>query len=325
VTRPQPEPTRITVCLPTRNRGASITPTLESLTRLDHDSFDVVVVDQSTDDRSWQAFCETAGDDKRFTCVRSKSVGKSAACNIAVDHAQGTIIAFTDDDCTAPFDWLSRTERAFADNPGVAMICGGVRAAAHDPTHGAIPAFTPPRTRLHHSRWLRYQARGMGANFAFQAGPLREEGPFDEVLGSGGPLRAGDDRDKLYRMLGAGFGVLDLPEPAVTHYGLRTWGAELRGLSWNAAMSEGVICMKFLRMGDPTILPTLLVHLLGRTVNWRNVIRLQRPTGFGRSLAFVRGMLASFRYPIDRASRIYIPRRRTSAVSRGRWPKAPSP
>ena len=159
---------RVSVCIPTRNRGSSIIPALASLMNLDHDSFEVVVVDQSSDDRSHLAFLQTVGDDPRFTWLRSATAGKSAACNVALSHARGAITAFTDDDCEAPRDWLTAIEEAFTEHPGVAMVCGGVTAAAHDPARGAIPTFTPERTRLLRSPWLAFRANGIGANVSFR-------------------------------------------------------------------------------------------------------------------------------------------------------------
>jgi glycosyltransferase involved in cell wall biosynthesis len=135
----------VSVCLPTRDRGVRIAPTLASLRRLDHGSYEVVVVDQSTDDRSGLAFRETVGDDPRFSWIPSTSIGRSAACNIALGRARGAIVAFTDDDCLVPPDWLSGIERALANDPRIAAICGG------DATRGMIPVFLPLSQRVHRS------------------------------------------------------------------------------------------------------------------------------------------------------------------------------
>ena len=291
--------------MPTRNRGATIAAAFESLKRLDHDSYEVVVVDQSTDDLTRLVFEETVGDDHRFARIPSTRVGKSAACNVALAAARGAIVAFTDDDCEAPRDWLSGIERAFASHPKVAMICGGVRAAAHDPAVGAIPTFLPRHTRLLRSPWLAFRAQGIGANLAFRTAELRRAGAFDEVLGAGAVLRAGEDGDIAYRLLRAGHGILELPEPAVLHSGLRTWGKELRELAWDAAFSEGATYMKHLRLGDPVIVPTFIIRGLFGMVAWRNLLLLRRPTGLGRLAAFARGARTSFRFPIDAQSRRY--------------------
>jgi glycosyltransferase involved in cell wall biosynthesis len=291
--------------MPTRNRGATVTAALESLRRLEHDSFEVVVVDQSTDDLTRLAFTEIVGDDPRFALIPSATVGKSAACNVGLAAARGAIVAFTDDDCEAPTDWLSGIEQAFASHPTVAMICGGVRAIAHDPSVGAIPAFLPRRARLLRSPWLAFRAQGIGANLAFRAAELRQAGAFDEVLGAGAMLRAGEDGDIAYRFLRAGHGILELPDPAVLHSGLRTWGRELRDLAWDSAYSEGATYMKHLRLGDPVILPTFVIRGAFGMVAWRNLLLLRRPTGLGRLAAFARGARTSFRFPIDAGSRRY--------------------
>ncbi len=295
--------------MPTRNRGATIGPALESLRRQDHDSYEVVVVDQSTDDLTRLAFDATVGDDPRFALIPSTTVGKSAACNVGLAAVRGAIVAFTDDDCEAPPDWLSGIERGFASHSDVGMICGGVRAAPHDPAVGAIPTFVPHHTRLIHSPWLAFKALGIGANLAFRTAALRDAGAFDEVLGAGATLRSGEDGDIMYRFLRAGHGILELPEPAVLHFGLRTWGRELQELARDAAFSEGAIYMKHLRLGDPVVLPTFLVRGLFGMVSWRNLLLLRQPTGLGRLAAFARGARASFQFSIDSGSRRYGGRR----------------
>jgi len=296
--------------VPTRNRGATIDAALESLKRQDHDSYEVIVVDQSTDDLTRLAFEKIVGDDPRFALIPSTTVGKSVACNVGLAAVRGGIVAFTDDDCEAPRDWLDGIERGFASHPEVAMICGGVRAAPHDPAVGAIPAFVPHHMRLLHSPWLAFRAQGIGANLAFRTAALRGAGAFDAVHGAGAMLRSGEDGDIAYRFLRAGHGILELPDPAVLHSGLRTWGKELQELAWDAAFSEGAIYMKHLRLGDPVVLPTFIVRGLVGMVSWRNLLRLRQPTGLGRLAAFARGARASFRFSIDADSRRYSGPRR---------------
>jgi glycosyltransferase involved in cell wall biosynthesis len=150
---------RVSVCVATRNRGARIAPLLESLRRLDHDSFEVVIVDQSTDDATRQAYLASVDADPRFSYTATHTVGKSVACNIAVARARGIILAFTDDDCVARSDWLDGIERAFAKDPEVGGIFGGVVAAEYDPRLGHIPVFMPDRARLYRSRWMFHRAR----------------------------------------------------------------------------------------------------------------------------------------------------------------------
>jgi glycosyltransferase involved in cell wall biosynthesis len=277
--------------------------TLESLQNLAHDSFEVVVVDQSSDHESARVYDATVGGDSRFSYVRSATIGKSVACNLAIVRSRSAVLAFTDDDCTVPADWLSAMERELERRPAVAAICGGLRAAPHDPAAGYIPSHVSSRPRLHRSPWSRFGCAG--ANLIVRRPAICRVRGFDELLGPGAPLRAGEDPDIVYRLLRAGYAVLELPEPAVVHCGIRAPGDETRELLHGYAMSWGALWMKHLRLGDAAALPSLITSWL-RVVHWSNVIRLQRPTGLGTFAAFAAGMLSSFQHPIDRASRSYI-------------------
>lgn len=298
---------RVAVCVATRGRGAAIAPTLESLARLDHDSFRVIIVDQGPDERARVAYVTSVGADPRFTYMRSDTVGSSIARNVAIDLAISPILAFTDDDCVVPRDWLTLIEGTFRDHPDVWMLCGAVIPGEHDALAGAIPAFTPRHARKITSAWVKYRTRGIGANLAVRRAGLATVGGFDEVLGAGGPLKSCEDGDMVYRFLRLGLAVLEVPVPAVIHNGFRTW-PELRTLSRGALMACGADCMKHLRLGDPAILPTLLFLWLFRTIRWSNVFHLRRPVGAALFIEFARGMVVSFRYGVDRQSRTYVPR-----------------
>jgi len=306
---------RISVCVPTRNRGSAIAPTLRSLARLQHGDFHVLVVDQSVDAITKETFREVVGSDRRFTYLPTETVGASVARNVATERAEGAIIIFTDDDCVVPPDWLGEIERAFGEHPEAGMICGTVSAGEHDTRLGSVPAFMPSRTRLFRSPWTKYRARGIGANFAFRAAALHLVGDFDVMLGAGAPLKSCEDGDMVYRFLRAGEAVLDRPESAVVHNGFRTW-SEGRTLGRDALMACGATCMKHLRLGDLAIVPTLGFLWFRRTIRWGNLLRLRRPFGVALFFEFARGMIISFRYPVDRATRCYrAPSGGTAALS----------
>jgi glycosyltransferase involved in cell wall biosynthesis len=314
MTREGESAVRVTVCLATRNRGEAIGPTLASLLELDHESFEVVIVDQSEGDTAVRTFRRLVGTDDRFTFLQSDTVGLSVARNIATAVAHGEILAFTDDDCVVPKDWLGAIEELFTEHPEVMMICGAVLAGDHDPAAGAIPTFTPSRFQTLRSPWTKFKTRGIGANLAVRATALRRVGPFDEVLGAGGALKSCEDGDMEYRFLRAGLPILDAPHPAVVHSGFRTW-AELRPLSRGALMACGATCMKHLRLHDPAILPTLVYLWLARTVRWNNAVRFRRPIGASLFYEFARGMIVSFRYRVDPRTGTYVMEPKTAGLT----------
>ncbi len=295
----------VTVCVCTRNRGSSIVTTLRSLAASSYEDFDVVVVDQSVADDTAQAVQETVADDARFRYVRSLTVGVAVARNIAIAQAAGPIIAFTDDDCEAPPEWLSALVEAFRQHPQVGEVCGVVQSIPYDPEAGHIPVFLLRRRQKITSPWAFWRAGGISANMAFRQEALQAAGPFDELLGPGGPLYAGEDRDMTYRILKAGYQVVNVPEAVVIHSGFRSWKDGGKLLVRHAYFGLGAIFMKHIRVGDMAIVPTIMNVWLFHCISWRKLLLLRRGSGLPNLVYYGRGFRASFHYPINRLQRCY--------------------
>lgn len=293
----------ITVCICTRDRGASIALTLDSLAASSYDDFDVVIVDQSAADDTAQAVASATMGDSRFRYLRTASVGLCAARNIAVEQATGPLLAFTDDDCEVSPDWLQLLARHFATQPQVGEICGAVLAGSHDPGQGYVPNFSVRESFLVSSPWMKWRCKGMGANMAFRLDALREIGPFDEMLGPGAAMYMADDYDITYRMLRAGYAVLCVSDASVIHHGFRAW-ADASILKRRSGYATAAAHMKQLRVGDIAILPTLFYDWL-HVVSLPRLLLMRRHSGVGYAWWYVKGAVASWRYPVDRMSRLY--------------------
>ncbi|HEY7349036.1 MAG TPA: glycosyltransferase family A protein [Ktedonobacterales bacterium] len=298
----------VTVCICTRNRGSAIAATLRSLAASSYKDFDAVIVDQSAAEDTEQAVHEVTAGDARFSYWRSQTAGLSVARNIALAHARGPIIAFTDDDCDVSPDWLALLVEYFRAYPDVGEICGEVRAISYDPAAGHIPAFVVRSQERISSPWAFRRARGIGANMAFRQESLRAVGPFDELLGAGAPLYSYEDGDMTYRILKAGYSVLNAPDAYVVHSGFRSWDGGGRALMYHAYLAAGALYMKYLRLGDLTILPTIAHQWLGDCISWKKLLMLRRGSGLANFLYCARGMRVSFQYQIDRRRRLYLPR-----------------
>jgi glycosyltransferase involved in cell wall biosynthesis len=293
----------VTVCICTRDRGESIGSTIRSLGASTHRDFDVVVVDQSATGNTEVAVRALMLAQDGLTYVRASLSGLSRARNTALEHARGPIVAFTDDDCEVDADWLHHLVTAFSQYPRVGQICGEVIPGPHDPLTGFIPDYRIPARRLLASPWLKWREGGIGANMAFRLDCLRDTGPFDSVLGAGGPLHSCEDGDMTYRLLRCGYHVLQLPEAVVIHHGFRTW-AEGQRLMERTGMGVGAAYMKQVRLHDVAILPTLLVEWM-RCISWIRLLTLRRRSGLRRFIGYMKGMVASFRYSIDARTRVY--------------------
>src|SRR5436190_11746326 len=93
----------------TRNRPGSIGQAVASVLANDHPDFELVVIDQSTDNLTETAL-QAHADDPRLKYFHVERAGLSAAYNLGISLALAPTVAFTDDDCLAPANWLRSVE-----------------------------------------------------------------------------------------------------------------------------------------------------------------------------------------------------------------------
>ena len=96
----------VSVIIPTYNRGSALEVCLSAVTALDDSDYEVIVVDDGSTDGTEERVRT------RFPGVRffrlEENQGPAAARNRGLREAAGGILAFTDDDCVPPRDWLRR-------------------------------------------------------------------------------------------------------------------------------------------------------------------------------------------------------------------------
>ncbi len=293
----------VTVGICTRNRGDSITCTLTSILNSDYSDFDVVIVDQSMTDETAEAVRRMASDDPRVTYIHSPSTGKSVANNLIIERATGPLLALTDDDCEVSATWLPSIVAHFQENPDVGQVHGAVYKGPHDATQGFIPDAPIRDVRRIKGAWSKWRDIGIGANVAFRLSAVRAVGPYDTMLGPGSTLYTGEDLDMAYRMLKAGYTVLNVADASVVHHGFRSW-AEGQGHMRRTGKALGALYMKHLRLGDAAVLPTFIYEWL-RCISWPRLLTLRPRTGLGRFAGFTLGCVISFQYDIDRRWRVY--------------------
>jgi len=111
---------RLSVIIPNRNGADTVGLCLEALFRSEHDSFEVIVVDDASIDNSVEII-------EKFPCrlVRLENhAGASAARNIGAQYGRGALLFFIDADCLVYEDTLCRAEKA-AEKLGENAVIGG--------------------------------------------------------------------------------------------------------------------------------------------------------------------------------------------------------
>lgn len=173
---------RVSVIIRSYNRLPALCELVEALLAQRHDSFEIVVVDQSTE-RPPEAEGRLAAlaADPRLRRLRFPPLGGARARNTGVMHMRGQIAVFIDDD-DAPVgvDFLANIERPFQEDPAcVGVTCRHVWG--DDPPLGAVYRWLAPRLAMRFSAVL-----GLPDNFARYDRPLRGR---HYVHGTGGAYR----------------------------------------------------------------------------------------------------------------------------------------
>ena len=238
----------VTVVVPTRNRGDLITDTLRSLLALDHSRFAVLVVDQSTDDRTRRAVLAAAQGDRRIRLQPTDTVGSSAARNLGAQVAGTDIVAYTDDDCIVEPDWLTAMVREFH-NHEIAAAYGRLVPYGFQGRSGTEVGFKAAGERAEYSGRTPPWYIGHGGNMAFRRSDLLDAGGFDPLLGAGGLFGACEDPDIAYRLLTRGRKVTYTAAAVAYHKHWKDWRSQRR-MERAYGVGAGAQFAKYVRSGD---------------------------------------------------------------------------
>ncbi|MDQ6674582.1 MAG: glycosyltransferase family 2 protein [Chloroflexota bacterium] len=289
----------------TRNRPDLIGAAVRSVLANTYASFDLLVIDQSDDDRTGTVVQDLTHAHSNLRYIHSTTPGLSKAYNTGIRSTTGAILAFTDDDCVAPPDWIESIVLAFESAQDADMLYGQVlRPAALEDSIEVLPMleFSEPRQ---FSRKDGFKIYGMGANFAARRRLFDRVGLFDEVLGGGAPLRSSQDFDLQYRAYRGGATVLLSPAVKVDHYGVRNdeqWPRTLR----EYGIGEGAFYLKHVRCGDLLAFRLMLWRIGGLLI--RDFAKVMVGRRFVWYLPFYfEGLRLSRGYAVDRLRRIYRP------------------
>ena len=164
--------------------------------------------------------------------------------------ARSPIIAFTDDDCRVPSDWLKNILMMFLNDPDLSLLFGAVVLRPEDRS-GFAAAFAPAGVReLQHRLPDMRLPWGIGANMAIRRNAFDLIGTFDPFLGAGAVFFAGEEIDMIIRALTAGLKVVETPHFFVLHLGVRR-GRDASRLMRQYGMGFGATFSKHVRLRTP--------------------------------------------------------------------------
>jgi len=250
----------VSVVIATRDRADQVL-TAGSILVEEGLALELVIVDQSDDDRSAEALARLSHD-TRVRYLRMSGRGCSSGRNLGIREARSRIVLVTDDDCDLHPGSLRKLIEAFAQDPRIGIVFGSVLAAPHDPKTSFVVSGRQEERRLVRSLWSKHRLEGLSACMGVRRGVWETLHGFDETLGVGGRLKSGGETDFALRALLAGFWILGTPAIAVTHRGSRPIG-ERRVTIQRYWYGTGAMFAKLIKQGHGSAAMHLL-HLAFR-------------------------------------------------------------
>lgn len=180
------------------------------------DNYEVVIVDDGSTDGTREFL--NGLFNKNLHVLLQNHGGPAKARNLGVQNATGTYLAFTDDDCLVPRDWLAKLKEGFEKWPEAGAVGGYLEAPPEVlnkklaaklesvETHGVYNAGNSEYLGGFES------PTGGSNNIAYQKKVFDSLGGFDETF----PDSAGEDADLKMRAVKTGYKFGYLPVK-VTH------------------------------------------------------------------------------------------------------------
>ncbi len=206
---------RFSVVVPTRNRGGLLERVVAAILdqSLPRELYELILVDDGSTDGS-ETLAQELAARLGFKCIRQENRGAAAARNRGIAEATGEVVAFTDDDCLVPTDWLERLADGYRRHSHVAGVGGGLRAPEDVLARSAaarLEAFVA--TEVYGAGDSEvvggFECPAGGTNnMSYRRQVLLEVGGFDESFG---PRVWGEDADLKLRITRRGGVLLYVP------------------------------------------------------------------------------------------------------------------
>jgi glycosyltransferase involved in cell wall biosynthesis len=136
---------RISVIIPTYNRAPLIYRALDSVLRQTFSDFEIIVVDDCSQDET--SYLVKKHDDPRIRLIcHEKNLGAAAARNTGIEEAKGSYIAFLDsDDEWLPFKLDHQYKALKGASAPYDLSCTGFTWSLLDQNQTLTPEMTPPQ------------------------------------------------------------------------------------------------------------------------------------------------------------------------------------
>ena len=205
----------ISVLMPVRNGARWLREAVDSVLGQEFRDFELVVVDDGSDDGTPGVLERCSADDDRLRLLRQPPQGIVAALNLGIAAARGSYLARLDADDVARPDRLARQVAFIERHDRIDLV--GSAAQLIDEGGTVIGRVAPPIDPAKLARHLRRGNPIVHSSVMMRADAVRRSGGYRKAFA------AAEDYDLWLRMAERG-GIANLPEPLVS---LRRHGASV--------------------------------------------------------------------------------------------------
>lgn len=216
----------LSVIVPAYNAEKTLPGLLDSLSEQDFRDFEVIVVDDCSQDRTARIVNGYAP----FNLVKLEENRGPAHCrNVGAGRAQGSVLVFTDSDCVVHRAWLSRINEFFS-SVGSEALMGRLVLRPSNWLGDSISALGfPAGGSLGFDKVWRVDGDGIteslsSCNCAIRRDIFNAVGGFDETF----PYAGGEDSFLAYSLRKAGYSISYRPDVLVHHEARDSLGGFLR-------------------------------------------------------------------------------------------------
>lgn len=207
------------VIVPTYNRIDLLKNTLASLYKQDFSDFEIIVVNDGSTD-STHEYLSSAAEEGKVVYLHHENQGLAATRSAGLKFAHGEFIAFTDDDCVLPPDWLSQYKAKFESENAV---CVGGNCITGNPENPCAEANDIMQS------YFKEKGNNLGIPFFTGNNVAYTRSVLQDVGGPDKRFRMGaEDRDLLERVRSTGGKIVYAPNITVMHFNDSDFGRFLR-------------------------------------------------------------------------------------------------
>jgi cellulose synthase/poly-beta-1,6-N-acetylglucosamine synthase-like glycosyltransferase len=115
----------VTLVIPFRNELNNLPNLISQLSAIDHLGLEILLIDDQSEDGSFDFLQEKTRSDARIQLARSTGIGKKEAIEFGVKASKSELILCSDADCMFPKDWVTQMISPFLDSK-IQLVAGPV-------------------------------------------------------------------------------------------------------------------------------------------------------------------------------------------------------